>query len=161
MARPASGTNLTIAQLQRVLNDKQSELQKLQRQRMNLQKKLAILDRQIDRVGGGAALNGSRGRGGAGPAGGFTASGRARNDRSLLDTLEGIMRQHAKPMKVQEILDGVLATGYRSGSANFRGIINQTLIKDKRFGQVQRGVYELKSGGGESKKKSSGKTAAA
>jgi hypothetical protein len=48
-------------------------------------------------------------------------------------------------MKVGEIMDAVLATGYRSGSANFRGIINQTLIKDKRFGQVERGVYELKS----------------
>ena len=50
-------------------------------------------------------------------------------------------------MKVAEIMDGVLSTGYRSGSANFRGIINQTLIKDKRFGQVERGVYELKAGG--------------
>ena len=152
MARPASGTNLTIAQLQRVLNEKQSELQKLERQRANLQKKLSVIDRQIDRVGGG--INGSR-RGG----GGLTAGGRARNEHSLLDTIEGVLRGGGKPMKVQEILDGVLATGYRSGSANFRGIINQTLIKDKRFGQVQRGVYELKSGG-ESKKKGS-KSAAA
>ena len=160
MARPASGTNLTIAQLQRVLNEKHSELQKLERQRAILQKKLSLIDRQIERVGGGA--NGSRGRGAGVPAGGFTAGGRARNERSLLETLESVFRGGGgKPMKVQEILDGVLATGYRSGSANFRGIINQTLIKDKRFGQVQRGVYELKSGGGESKKKSSGKSAAA
>jgi septal ring factor EnvC (AmiA/AmiB activator) len=155
MARPASGTNLTIAQLQRVLNEKHSELQKLERQRANLQKKLSVIDRQIERVGGGA--NALRGRGGAGA--GFTAGGRARNEHSLLETLESVFRGAGKPMKVQEILDGVLATGYRSGSANFRGIINQTIIKDKRFGQVQRGVYELK-GGGESKKKSS-KSAAA
>ena len=148
MARPASGTNLTIAQLQRVLSAKQSELNKLQRQRGELQKRMNLIDRQIERIGGG--MNGLRGGGGTG---GFTAGGRARNERSLLDTIEGVLRDGGKPMRVPEILDAVLATGYRSGSANFRGIINQTLIKDKRFGQVQRGVYELK-GGGDSKKAS-------
>ena len=158
MARPASGTNLTIAQLQRVLNEKQSELNKLHRQRENLQRKIDLIDRQIDRVdgGGGGGAIGMR-RGGAGGGGGR----RPRNEHSLLDTIEGVLRKGGKPMKVQEILDGVISTGYRSGSANFRGIINQTLIKDKRFGQVERGTYELKSGGGESKKKSSGKSAAA
>ena len=159
MARPASGTNLTIAQLQRVLNEKQSELNKLHRQRENLQRKIDLIDRQIDRVDGGGGTNGTRR--GAGGGGGGGGGRRPRNEHSLLDTIEAVLRKGGKPMKVQEILDGVIATGYRSGSANFRGIINQTLIKDKRFGQVERGTYELKSGGGESKKKSSGKSAAA
>ena len=59
MARPASGTNLTIAQLQRVLNEKQTELNKLHRQRENLQRKIDLIDRQIERVdgsGGGQAV---------------------------------------------------------------------------------------------------------
>ena len=142
MARPASGTNLTIAQLQRVLNDKKAELDKLYRQRSTLQKKMNVLDRQIERVNGGA--DGLRlGRGMAGVGGGGT---RARNEHSLLDTIENVLRGAGKPLKVGDIMDGVLATGYRSGSANFRGIINQTLIKDKRFGQVERGTYELKGG---------------
>jgi hypothetical protein len=63
--------------------------------------------------------------------------------------------------EVGDILEGVTSSGYRSGSANFRGIINQTLIKDKRFGQVERGVYELKSGGGGGESKKKGKAAAA
>ena len=42
------------------------------------------------------------------------------------------------------LLQKVQAAGYRSGSANFRGIINQTLIKDKRFGKAERGMYQLK-----------------
>lgn len=147
MARPASGNNLSIAQLQRVLQEKQSEVQKLLRQRNELQKRMNLLDRQIERVGGGVgALNAKRG------AGGGIVGVRARNDRSLLDVMEGVMRDAGKPLRVPEIMDAVLATGYRSGSANFRGIINQTLIKDKRFGQVQRGIYDLKAGG-ESKKK--------
>jgi hypothetical protein len=130
-----------MAQLQRLMTEKRSELDRLQRQRGALQKKLNLLDRQIERVGGGA--NGIRGGGGGGI--------RARNEHSLLDTIEIVLRSAGKPMKVGDILDGVLATGYRSNSDNFRGIINQTLIKDKRFGQVERGTYELK--GGRSSKK--------
>ena len=140
MARPASGTNLSIAQLQRVLNEKKSELDKLFRQRNELEKRIGLIDRQIERVGGG--VNGLRGGG---------PGSRPRNEHSLLETIEGVLRAKGKPMKVAEIMEGVLATGYRSGSANFRGIINQTLIKDKRFGQVERGTYDLK--GGASKKK--------
>src|SRR3954470_281460 len=41
----------------------------------------------------------------------------------------------------------LLASGYVSSSANFRGIVNQTLIKDKRFRRVARGVYGLKVAG--------------
>ena len=62
-------------------------------------------------------------------------------------------------MPVGDIMDKVLATGYKSKSANFRGIVNQTLIKDKRFAQVERGVYELKASG-ESRKKDKSKSAA-
>jgi septal ring factor EnvC (AmiA/AmiB activator) len=151
MARPASGNNFNIAQLERVLEEKRSELDKLRRQRSDIQKKLNQIDRLIDRVGGG--MNGSR-RGGAGGGG-----GRARNAHSLIETLDAVLREGGRPMKVAEIMDAAIASGYRSGSANFRGIVNQTLIKDKRFGQVERGVYELKSGG-ESKKKKESKAAA-
>jgi hypothetical protein len=152
MARPASGNNFNIAQLERVLEEKRSELEKLRRQRNELQKKMVQIDRLIERVEGG--LNGSRrGGGGGGSGGGSTAGGRARNARSLIETLEAVLREGGRPMKVPEIMDAAIASGYRSGSANFRGIVNQTLIKDKRFGQVERGVYELKGGGGEPRKK--------
>ena len=156
MARPASGTNFNIAQLERVLEEKRNELNKLLRQRTELQKKLGQLDRLIERVEGG--MNGTRRLGGGGGGGGVGS--RPRNERSLLDTMEAGLREAGKPMKVPEIMEAVLATGYRSGSDNFRGIVNQTLIKDKRFGQVERGVYELKSPG-ESKKKEKSKPAAA
>ena len=63
------------------------------------------------------------------------------------------MRDNGKPMRVGEILEAVSATGYRSNSANFRGIINQTLIKErKRFNQAERGTYALKGGAEKAKK---------
>jgi hypothetical protein len=33
---------------------------------------------------------------------------------------------------------------YRSNGANFRGIVNQTLIKESQFTSVGRGMYRLK-----------------
>jgi hypothetical protein len=68
------------------------------------------------------------------------------------------MRDGGKPMSVSEIMEAASASGYRSGSANFRGIVNQTLIKDKRFAQVSRGVYQLKGGDGKAKKEKAGRT---
>ncbi len=147
MARPASGNNFNIAQLERVLEEKKSELNKLIRQRSQLEKRMNRLDRQIERVGGG--MNGAR-RAGNGAGGG--TGRRARNEHSLIESIELVLAKSGGPMKVAEIMEGVLATGYRSGSDNFRGIVNQTLIKDQRFGQVDRGVYQLKSGGGSKKK---------
>ena len=148
MARPSSGANLNIADLERMLEDRKNELNKLLRQRSDLQKRVDQIDRQIERLGGGAVGR----RGGRGGRGG----GRARNERSLMDTIEAVMREAGRAMKVHEIVEAVEATGYRSNSANFRGIVNQTLIKDrKRFVPTDRGVYQLKSdgsGGGRGKR---------
>ena len=96
--------------------------------------RLQELEADIRRLGGSA---GRRGRGGAG------GGTRARNAKSLIETLEDVLKG-GKPMKVGDIADAAQKTGYRSNSANFRSIVNQTLIKDKRFGSAGRGVYQLK-----------------
>ena len=141
MPRPASMSNFNIAQLERALQERRSEITRLERQRAELQRKLDGLDRQIEKLGG--SIGGRRG-GGRGV--------RARNEQSLVDVIESVMRSSGKPMRVGDIVDAVQAGGYRSNSANFRGIVNQTLIKErKRFGQVERGLYQLKGGGGEAK----------
>ena len=131
---PRLGFN--IAQLEQILEDRRTEIEKLGRQRSELEKKLNAIDRQIAKLEGGSVGGGGRrGRGGG---------GRVRNDRPLPDAIEAVLREAGGPMKVPDIMAAVQATGYRSGSANFKGIVNQALIKDrKRFGQVERGVYQL------------------
>jgi hypothetical protein len=147
MARPATAA-FNIAQLERILQGRRSELTRLERQRSELQRKLDGLDRQIIK------LNGSlRGRRGGGPG------SRARNEQSLVEAIESVMRGNGKPMRVGDIVEAVQGTGYRSNSANFRGIVNQTLIKErKRFSAADRGLYQLK---GESRGTKKEKTAAA
>ena len=137
MARPATSA-FNIAQLERILHDRRTELNRLQRQRSELQRKLDGVERQIGKLNGGG-----RGR----PRGGGGGGGRARNEHSLVEVIESVMRG-GKPMRVGDIVDAVQAGGYRSNSDNFRGIVNQTLIKErKRFAPVERGVYQWKGGG--------------
>jgi hypothetical protein len=139
MARPPTA-GFNIAQLERILHDRRSDLNRLERQRSELQRKLDGVERHIVRVQGSlrGGMRGGRRGGGI----------RARNEQSLVEAIEGVMRGNGKPMRVGDIVEAVQATGYRSNSDNFRGIVNQTLIKErKRFGQVERGLYQLKGGG--------------
>jgi len=130
MARPSTGSNLSLAALQSIMEARRSDLNRLRKQRTEAQRKLDAIDKQISRIEGG----GSRGGGG----------GRARNAKSLNDSIDEVLRGNGKPMKVGDIVDAVEATGYRSSSANFRGIVNQALIKDKRFIAAERGMYQIK-----------------
>lgn len=128
MARPATGMNLSISQLENVLRARKRQLQKLAKKRAKIARELARLDLRIHALGGDGGTNGG---------------GRARNAQSLVATLEGVLKS-GKPMGVGDIVDAVQKGGYKSNSANFRGIVNQTLIKEKQFAQAGRGVYQLK-----------------
>ena len=126
MPRPST---LTIANLKQMLNARRAELARLQKQCAGVARELASIDRSIARIGGIAGGKGSR----------------ARNEQSLTETLQSVLKDAGKPMGVGEILAAVEATGYRSNSANFRGIINQTLIKERKyFTSTGRGIYQLK-----------------
>jgi hypothetical protein len=128
MARPSAGGELSIAQLERLLQNRRVQLSAKQKERAKLQKKIDQLDRQIRALGGGGGTNGER----------------ARNTHSLVASIENALRGSSKPMRVGDVAEAVVKAGYRSNSANFRGIVNQTLIKDKRFASAGRGVYQLK-----------------
>jgi hypothetical protein len=132
MARPGTGANLNIAQLELILEHRRSELQKLYRQRNEWEKKIGGIDRLI------AKLEGEDGSGRRG------AGGRARNDRPLPDYMETALREAGGPLRVGDIAEAVQAAGYRSSSDKFKSIVNQQLIKDDRFIAVNRGVYKLK-----------------
>src|SRR5258706_13782530 len=129
MSRPAANSGLSLAQLERLVQSRRGEMAKLTRKRDKLQKQLDAIDGRIGSISGGA--------------GGRTGS-RARNEVSLQEAILQVLTKGGGAMSVGQILDKVSATGYRSTSANFRGIVNQTLIKDKRFVSAGRGMYQLK-----------------
>lgn len=126
MARTTS--DLSIADLQRLLNSRQRQVEKLQRKRQKLQKRIDAVDAQIVELGGSTTGAGRR----------------ARNTISLDEAIHQVLEKAGKPLPVGDIMQQVQKLGYRSSSANFRGIVNQTLIKDKRFAATARGVYGIK-----------------
>src|SRR5258708_39560403 len=99
---------LSLGELERLLKKRRREVDALTRKRAKIEKKLRALDEKIRLASG------------AGPT---TRSGRARNELTLVDAIEGAFKGTAKALKVGEIMERVLASGYRSTSANFRGII--------------------------------------
>ncbi|MGB7160058.1 MAG: hypothetical protein WBD40_18470 [Tepidisphaeraceae bacterium] len=121
---------MSIAQLENILASRKAELNEKMREHKRVAARLEQLEDDIRRLGGSA---GRRGR----------VGGRARNEKSLMETLADVLKS-GKPMKVGDITEAAEKSGYRSNSANFRSIVNQTLIKDKRFGSAGRGLYQLK-----------------
>jgi hypothetical protein len=135
MARTAAPAGLSLAQLEKMMQSRRTEVARLTRKRDTVQRKLDVLNAKI------AALSGGAVGGGGGGGGGGT---RARNEVSLQDMIHQVLSKGSSPVSVGDIVDKVKALGYRSNSANFRGIVNQTLIKDKRFASASRGMYQLK-----------------
>ena len=105
----------------------------LQKQRAKVQRRLDSLDEKIAAITGGGRAVG--------------AGGRARNGTNLPDAIAKVLTGASKSMSVGDIAERALAGGYHSKNANFRGIVNQALVKDKRFVNAGRGVYRLKGSG--------------
>jgi hypothetical protein len=131
MARPKL-LGMTILKLESMLNQQRSKKKDLLRERSKLQTQLDRLDRQIAGLDGGAS----------GSIGGGV---RSRNAKSLVETLTEVLEKNPKGLGIADIVAGVQSAGYRSSSPNFRGIVNQTLIKErKKFSAISRGVYTVK-----------------
>jgi hypothetical protein len=65
---------------------------------------------------------------------------RPQNSVNLADALVGVLK--GKTLGVSEAADAVLKSGYQTNAANFRTIVNQTLIKNRSmFKKVGRGQY--------------------
>lgn len=116
---------ISTDELAREMVRRQRETDRLRRRRDKLQQQLIELNQELASLG---ALTGGAGR------------TRARNSQSLADALVGVLKNRV--MSVTDAADAVIKSGYTSTSANFRTIVNQTLIKDDRFQNVERGKYK-------------------
>ncbi|MCC5822923.1 MAG: hypothetical protein LAT64_04640 [Phycisphaerales bacterium] len=124
-ARASGGSleNLSVSELQAELNRRRRGVSRLERRREKLMAELADINAEI------AGMGGSLGGGG----------GRGRNNMTLPDALHQVL--NGTVMSVTEAADAVRAAGYHSNAANFRTMVNQALLKDKRFKKVARGQY--------------------
>jgi hypothetical protein len=141
MAKRKSGTQgrggnglsgLSTEALRRELTRRGRKLPALTLKLERARAKVAAIEAEI------AVLNGPGGPGG--PAGSGSGRKRPRNDSNLVDALHKLLT--GKQMSVTDAAEAVQEAGYKTSAANFRTIVNQTLIKFRsRFKKVSRGVY--------------------
>jgi hypothetical protein len=133
MPRPALNA-MSISRLENLLLAQKQKKSDLLRERKKIASQLAKIDAKIAGIDGKSAA-----------LGGLTPSGRVRNAKSLVATMIEILEKNPKGLSVGDLMKAVLDSGYQSTSDNFRNIINQNLItQKKRFTSVERGVYALK-----------------
>lgn len=116
--------SLSLQEIEAQLAARKRTLATLERKRSRLQKQITEIDTEIAALTGRAP--GGRGR-------------RPRNDANLGDALALVLRN--EQMSVTAATQAVIDAGYITTAQNFRTIVNQRLIADKRFKKVERGVY--------------------
>lgn len=132
MKQPNLST-LSTVHLERELRERRKAMQSLIRKREKLAARARELDEAIQKLGGSvSALGGTIG-----------LRKRPRNDQNLVESLVKLLT--GKTMGVTEAAIAVQKAGYKTTSPNFRTIVNQALIKDKRFKRASRGKYTVRS----------------
>ena len=119
----------SITELKNEIRRRERQLTTLHRKREKLVAQLSEIDEQITELGGTAS--------GASPIGGGRK--RYRNDSNLADALVDLLKNQTLSVTAASI--EVQKAGYKTTSPNFRTIVNQTLLRDKRFKRVGRGLY--------------------
>jgi len=126
--------DLTLAELERILEEKKRRLADLHRKRTQLERRLGTVSNKIARIQG----TGGRGRptSKAGPKdkdADSVPSRRARNDRPLREVVADVLRQHKDGLSIADLADKVLGTGYQTTSTNFKNTLYQTLYHHDEF----------------------------
>jgi len=142
----ASLAGVSAGELKAELNRRQRQLDKLRERRESLASQIAEVDSEISDleqiVGRGGGGRGGR-VGSSGASATRTAGGgrrkRPKNTMTLEDALAKVL--NGKEMGVTEAANAVQKAGYRTSAANFRTIVNQTLLRSDRFKKVSRGLY--------------------
>ena len=138
--RGTSLSGMSTTALAAELARRQRRLPMLKRQQADLLRKLADVEAQIEAIGGdtGATSGRKAGR----PVGSGVGRKRPRNAMNLEDALVKTLK--GKTMSVTEVTSAVKAGGYKTTAANFRTIVNATLLKSKKIKKVSRGQYTAK-----------------
>jgi len=133
---PNAPKDLSVVELERLLNSRKSQLGELLKKRDKLRRELAQMERQI------AELSGQRG--GAGPPG--RRGARVKNERSLREYVVEILGKSKKGLTLVELAQKVLDAGYKSDSANFRNVLYQCVYNTKDlYHDELTGTYRMKS----------------
>ncbi len=126
----------TIAQLEKMLLRRNAALEKLMRQRAQLQKKLAQVERRIVEIGGTAGERGAR----------RPPRRRPKNPKTLLVAVTEMLAQYKKGLTLRDLANRLLDSGYKTSSTNFQNTLYQCLYhnSDKIAHDAKAHTYRIK-----------------
>ena len=120
--------NASVIELHAELRRRQRVLGQLRSKRDRLTRELAQVDRKIAEYE---------------PAGGPPRRKRPKNTVILVDALKKALNN--RTLSVTDVATAVKRAGYKTTSENFRTIVNQALIGNRRtFKKISRGKYTLR-----------------
>ena len=138
-------SDMPIAELERVLNIRKRDILALAKKRDKLKAELDEVERQLAEISGdsGTIKGHNRAR----------YLTRPKNEKSLRLTVFDVLKEHPKGLKISEIAQKVLDSGYKTNSANFNNVLYQCLYGTKEIQHnVETQLYRFAPKGGRSKK---------
>ncbi len=128
--------NLTVAQLEKLLHAKKSQLEDLAVKRDKLKADLDTVNKEIAGLGGEAdegAPRRGRPKGSVNKKKAGRKGRRPKNAMSLRKVVVAELTAAKKGLTVEELMAKVLEAGYKSKSEKFRNVVYQCLFNGEQF----------------------------
>jgi hypothetical protein len=144
MAR-RKGSDLSVAQLERLLSDKKGQLANLGQKKASLQAQLASVDKELDSVKGSNAPAAA-----PAPARRKTKPGRRgklpKNTQTLPAVVTGVLGRAPKGLSLKDLVAAVLDSGYKTKAKNFSNVVYQCVYNAKTiYRDDKSGTHRLKA----------------
>ncbi len=140
---------LSLAQLQQMVDSKASQLMGLRTKRAKVQQELDELDRLIQQTEGTQGQKSSVAKKSVAGSTSATRPGkkkkkvakkgkgtRAKNARSAKSIAEEILKKEPQGLSLNELADRVLANGFKSNSVSFKNTLYQSLYNSRKAGKI-------------------------
>ena len=115
---------MTVSDLERLLDTKKTQLNAALKKRATFLKDLEQVEKRIRELEGKPRTTRKKTR---------RVRRRARNKVPLPAVVTEILAKSKKGLSLSELREKVLATGYKSNSANFKNVLYQCLYNSKKF----------------------------
>ncbi len=146
---------MSIAQLRRLLAAHENKLDKLQKQRTTLARRLSTVDAKIAELGGEvpaakpkrkkrkAAKKAAKKKVAKKKATKKKTASKPATGKTLLAYLKAAIAKSKKGMRVTDAAKAVVKAGYKTKAKDFYGIVAATMRDKKNFKKIKRGVYKV------------------
>ncbi|MBD3674109.1 MAG: hypothetical protein HUJ26_11360 [Planctomycetaceae bacterium] len=141
-------SNISLAELQALLDEQKNRLADLKKKQTELQKELDEVNQEISVLEGEGKgkRKGRRGRpAGSGGKKKKVRRRRAKNSKPLKAFVTEVLTDNKKGLTLQQVMDKVQKAGYKSKSKNFKNVLYQCLYHNDQFVlDSDKGIYTLK-----------------